>query len=306
MQESFQSVTGKQLIKRVWKPEGEARAIVQIAHGMAEHIACYDEMAKRLNRAGILVVGHNHLGHGEEAELLGWFGPGGFGALVEDVHTLRRETQKEYPDLPYFLLGHSMGSFVVRNYCLKHEQGLSGVALSGTGHFPPGLVNMGLFLADLLCAFGGEKKPANLVKNVSFAGYNKEWAPPRTSLDWISRNEQKVDAYIADPLCGFTFTAGAYRDMFRGLKNLYPQNLSAMDIKVPILMYSGASDPVGGRGEGVRKVAGELRAAGVEDVTVKLYPQGRHEMHNEPNREEVFADLIDWLDSHGAKALPKA
>ncbi|HPF88308.1 MAG TPA: lysophospholipase [Candidatus Limiplasma sp.] len=297
MTDHFQSVTGQTLTKRVWKPEGEVRAIVQIVHGMAEYIDCYDETAKRLNQAGFLVVGHTHLGHGKDAEVLGWFGSGGFDALVEDVHTLRKDTQKEYPDVPYFLLGHSMGSFIVRNYCLKHEQGLRGVILSGTGYFTPGTVGMGLVLANLLCAFGGEKKPAKLLENISFAGYNTEWAPPRTPFDWISRNEAKVDAYIADPLCGFTFTAGGYRDMFRGLQKLYPDNLSAMDKEIPILLYSGASDPVGGRGTGVQKVAAELKAAGVEDVTMKLYPNGRHEMHNEPNREEVFSDLIDWIVS---------
>jgi alpha-beta hydrolase superfamily lysophospholipase len=298
MPESFRSVTGQTLEKRVWKPEGVPRAAVQIAHGMAEHIACYDATAKRLNEAGFLVVGHNHLGHGGGAEQPGWFGPGGFDALVEDVHTLRLDTQKEYPDLPYFLLGHSMGSFVVRNYCLKHEQGLSGVLLSGTGYFTPSLIRSGLLLANVLCLFGAAKKPSKMLENISFAGYNKEWSPPRTDKDWITRNEEKVDAYIADPLCGFTFTAGAYRDMFRGLKNLYPHNLSAMDKDVPVLMYSGASDPVGGRGTGVQKVAEELIAAGVKDVTVKLYEEGRHEMHNEPNREEVWQDLITWMGAY--------
>ena len=261
MQEQGKSAAEQAPARRIWKPEGEPRAIVQIVHGMAEYIDCYEETATRLNRAGLLVVGHNHRGHGPDAERLGWFGPGGFDALVEDVHTVRQETQREYPEIPYFLLGHSMGSFVARNYCLKHEEGLRGVVLSGTGHFPPGLVNMGLFLANLLCLFGGETKPAKLIETVSFAGYNKEWAPPRTSFDWISRNEEKVDRYIADPLCGFTFTAGAYRDMFRGLQNLYPDKLTTMDQDIPVLLYSGASDPVGGRGQGVQTVAAELKAA---------------------------------------------
>jgi alpha-beta hydrolase superfamily lysophospholipase len=297
MSESFRSVTGQELQKSVWKPGGDVKAVVQILHGMAEHIACYDETAKRLNKEGFLVVGHNHLGHGKSAELLGYFGKGGFDSLVEDAHALRLMTQEEYPGMPYFLLGHSMGSFVARNYCLKHEQGLSGVLLSGTGHFPPALVSSGLLLAHVFCAFGGEKKPSKFLENMSFAGYNKAWSPPRTEKDWISRNEDKVDAYIADPLCGFTFTAGAYRDMFRGLSNLYPDKIGTMDKDVPVLLYSGASDPVGGRGEGVQKVAGELKAAGVKDVTVKLFENGRHEMHNEPNREEVFEYLIDWIVS---------
>ena len=291
----YRSVTGQWLSKSVWMPKGNPRAAVQIVHGMAEHIECYDETAKRLNEAGFLVVGHNHLGHGETAETPGYFGTGGFDALIEDAHTLRLDTQKEFPGVPYFILGHSMGSFVVRNYCRKHEQGLSGVLLSGTGHFPPSLVMPGLILANLFCFFGAAKKPAKLIEAMSFAGYNKAWSPPRTQKDWISRNTQKVDSYIADPLCGFTFTNSAYRDMFRGLKNLYPQNLSGMDKDVPILLYSGASDPVGGRGAGVQKVAAELKAAGVRDVTVKLYQDGRHEMHNEPNREEVWQTMIDWI-----------
>jgi len=297
----FRSATNQWITTSTWKPKGKVRAVVQIVHGMAEHIACYDETAKRLNEAGFLVVGHNHPGHGEKAELLGWFGKGGFDSLVEITHTVRLKTQKAYPRVPYFLLGHSMGSFVVRSYCLKHERGLSGVILSGTGWFPSSKVLPGLLLAKLFCAFGAEKKPAKLIESISFAGYNKGWSPLRTPKDWISRNEQKVDAYIADPLCGFTFTAGAYRDMFSGMKVLlHPESLSAMVKKVPVLLYSGAEDPVGDRGEGVKKVAAALKAAGVKDVTIKLYENGRHEMHNEPNREEVFTDLIAWIDGHGA------
>jgi alpha-beta hydrolase superfamily lysophospholipase len=294
---AFRSVTGEQLIQSVWKPEGEVRAIVQILHGMAEYIDCYDETAKRLNRAGILVVGHNHLGHGKGTKQLGHFGKGGFDALVEDAHTLRLLTQKEYRGVPYFLFGHSMGSFVARDYCLVQEKGLAGVILSATGHFPPPLLLSGLVVANLICLFGGEKKPSKLLEAMSFAGYNRDWSPPRTPKDWISCNVAKVDSYVADPLCGFTITAGAYRDMFRGLKKLYPKNLSAMDPSVPILLYSGALDPLGGRGEGVQKVAAELKAAGVRDVTLKLYENGRHEMHNEPNREEVFQTLIGWIFS---------
>lgn len=295
MQESFRSAAGPMLYPRVWKPEGDVRAIVQILHGMAEYIDCYDETAKRLNQAGILVVGHNHLGHGKEAEQLGYFGKGGFDTLVQDAHTLRLAMQQDYPGVPYFLFGHSMGSFVARNYCLVQEKGLHGVILSGTGHFPPPLVTAGLVLANLICALGGERKPSKLLENMGFAGYNRDWSPVRTDKDWITSNTEKVDRYIADPLCGFTFTAGAYRDLFRGLKKLYPGNLSAMDQSVPVLLYSGASDPVGGRGEGIKKVAAEMKAAGVRDVTVKLYENGRHEMHNEPNREQVFQDLIDWI-----------
>lgn len=290
-------MTGRETAKRIWKPEGAPRAVVQIAYGMEEHIGRYEETAARLNRDGILVVGYNYPGHGETAELLGWFGPGGFDALVEDMHVVREQTQKEYPGVPYFLLGHSMGSFVVRDYCLKHERGLSGVLLSGSGHYAAPLITVGLALANLFCWFGAAKKPSRLLEAMSFAGYNRDWSPPRTPKDWLTREERIVDAYVADPLCGFTFTAGAYRDMFRGLKNLYPWKLAPMEKNVPVLLYAGSLDPVSGRGEGVKKVAAQMRAAGVQDVTVKLYEGGRHEMHNELNREEVWQDLIDWIVS---------
>lgn len=296
------SVTGAKLDQLEWRPEGEPRAIVQLVHGMAEHIERYDATAKCLNKAGYLVVGHTQLGHGEKAETLGWFADkGGWDALIEDVHLLRTQTQARYPKLPYFLLGHSMGSFVVRTYCLKHEAGLAGVILSGTGHFDPPILNVGLCLANLQCAFGGEKKKSALLANMSFAGYNKEWTPPRTAFDWLSKDTEVVDRYVADPLCGYAFTAGGYRDMFTGLKLLYPKHLAALDKDIPIRLFSGASDPVGGRGAGVKVTMQELVAAGIRDVTMKLYEGGRHEMLNEVEREIVWNDLIAWLEEHMAR-----
>ena len=290
------SKAGYKLETREWKPEGAPIGVVQLVHGMAEHIARYDWVAKRLNAAGFAVVGHTHLGHGELAELPGWFAKSdGWDALVADVHTLRTQTQQQYPGLPYFLLGHSMGSFVVRTYCQTHESGLAGVILSGTGHFEPLILNVGLFIANVQCAFGGEKKPSKLLESISFMGYNSEWSPARTGFDWLSKDTAIVDKYVADPLCGFPFTAGGYRDMFAGLKRLYPENLKTMDKDVPIRLFSGASDPVGGRGAGVKTTVAELQAAGVKDVTFTLYENGRHEMLNEVERELVCDDLIAWL-----------
>ena len=295
---TIRSVTGRELETREWRPEGKPRAIVQIVHGMAEHIARYNATAKRLNEAGILVAGHTYLGHGKRAETPGWFAKSnGWNALIEDVHTLRLRTQAAHPDTPYFLLGHSMGSFVVRTYCLKHEKGLAGVILSGTGHFEPALLNTALAIANFQCAFGGEKKPSKLLSGMSFAGYNRDWNPPRTAYDWLSKDTAVVNRYVADPMCGFPFTAGGFRDLFRGLKNLYPKNLAEMDTSVPIRLLSGADDPVGARGEGVKITMQELVEAGVKDVTMKLYEGGRHEMLNELERETVWNDLIDWIDS---------
>lgn len=290
------SKTGCKLETREWIPEGAPVGVVQLVHGMAEHIARYDWIAKQLNAAGYVAVGHTQLGHGKMAETPGWFAKSdGWDALVEDVQRLREQTQQKYPGLPYFLLGHSMGSFIARTYCQKYEAGLAGVVLSGTGHFEPLILNVGLFLANVQCAFGGAKKPSKLLESISFMGYNSGWSPTRTAFDWLSKDTDVVDRYVADPLCGFPFTAGGYRDMFTGLKRLYPQNLAAMDKDVPILLFSGASDPVGARGAGVKTTVAELQNAGIKNVTFKLYENGRHEMLNETERETVSKDLIAWL-----------
>ncbi|MEG0639874.1 MAG: alpha/beta hydrolase [Clostridia bacterium] len=297
---TFASKAGAELETRLWQADGEPRGIVQLVHGMAEHIDRYDETAKRLNAAGYTVVGHNQLGHGEKAEVKGYFADQeGWDAVLSDVHTLR--TQQQVAGLPYFLLGHSMGSFVVRTYCLEHEKGLGGVILSGTGHFAAPIVTAGSVVAAVQCAFGMAKKPSKLIDKLNFSANNKCFENPRTAFDWLTRNEEHVDRYVADPHCGFVFTAGGYRDLFRGLKRLYPNRIDTMDKTVPVLLLSGDHDPVGGNGAGVKLVAQELKAAGVAAVTVKLYEGGRHEIFNEINSEEVCADLIAWLNRVGTK-----
>lgn len=294
--DTFQSTGGEKLEKACWPVEGQPRGVVQLVHGMAEHIHRYEETAQRLNQAGYAVVGHTHAGHGPYAETLGYFGRGGWDMLIDDVHALRMETQKAFPDVPYFLLGHSMGSFVVRGYCLKYEKGLQGVILSGTGHFDKSVLTAGTMLASLQCLLGMAKKPSHLLLDITSADNLKSYDDVQTGFDWLSRDRETVRKYIDDPLCGFTFTASAYRDMFGGLKRLYPEKLVAMEKDIPVYMLSGALDPVGTNGAGVQKVAQELRDAGVKNVEVKLYENGRHEMFNELNREEVWTDLIAWLD----------
>lgn len=297
IRETFLSVTGAALEKRLWLPQGEPRAVVQVAHGMAEHIDRYDATAKALNAAGFAVAGHNHLGHGEKAGRLGYFAKkGGWDALIADAHALRQATQAAYPGIPYFLLGHSMGSFVARGYALKHEKGLAGLILSGTGHFDPPVLAVGLLIARVQCALGGGQKPSGILASMSSAGYNKTYGQARTTFDWLSSDNAVVDAYIADPFCGFPFTARAYRDMFEGLTRLYPRKLTAMEKDIPVLLFSGADDPVGTYSKGVKKVAEEIRRAGVRDVTVKLYEGSRHEMLNEKGKERVWADVIGWME----------
>ena len=293
---TFNSVSGQKLEKAYWPAKGKPKAVIQLVHGMAEHIRRYDETARRLNEAGFAVVGHSHMGHGPYADILGYFGrKGGWDVLIEDVHALRRETQKQFPRVPYFLLGHSMGSFVVRGYCLKHERGLAGAILSGTGHFGKTLLLAAGTISNAICLCGGADKPSALLAKMTSNGNNPEY---KTPFDWLSRDEAEVQKYIADPLCGFPFTAAGYRDMFSGLSRLYPEKLSTLNKDVPVYLFSGDKDPVGGNGAGVEKVAQELRNAGVKKVTVKLYPDGRHEMFNELNRQEVWNDLIAWVEGN--------
>ena len=306
---TFQSITGETLDKRLWLPEWQSdkqsgkqpangpKAILQLVHGMAEHIDRYNETAQRLNEAGFIVVGHTHLGHGATAKLPGHFAKeNGWDALVEDTHTLRQETTASYPGLPYFLLGHSMGSFVARSYSLKYAKDLKGLILSGTGHFDPVTLGGGKLIANLQCVFGMAEKPSKLLQAISSAGYNSKYTNPRTEFDWLTADESVVDAYLADPFCGFPFTARGYRDMFTGLAGLHPKALVDMDKDVPVYLFAGKDDPVGKYGEGVKKVGDEIRAAGVRDVTVTLYEGGRHEMFNEENRQEVWADLTGWME----------
>lgn len=293
----MKSVRGEELEAILWADVEKPVGIVQLVHGMCEHMRRYEDTARRLNGAGFIVVGHTHLGHNRNSDPLGYFGPkGGWDALVEDVHALRVRTQKRFPGLPYFLLGHSMGSFVVRTYCLRYEEGLAGVILSGTGYFPKGLVSLAGGIAKAQCALGMEKKEGRFLNKLTSMNNNKGYPDVRTPFDWLSRDRETVQRYIQDPYCGYCFTAGAFRDMFDGLSRLYPEKLNTLRADIPVYFLSGADDPVGSHGAGVKTVAEEWRAAGVKDVAVKLYPEGRHEMFNEINREEVWDDLIHWLN----------
>ena len=291
---TFSSCTGLRLDYRLWLPEGQPKAVIQLVHGMAEHIDRYDATARALAERGFAVVGHTHLGHGTQAKIKGYFGEKeGWQHLIDDVHLLRQRTQQHHPGVPYILLGHSMGSFVVRCYLMQYAKGLAGAILSGTGFFPKPVALLGLGVAKLVCLFGGEKKPSKLINGIAFGGSNKLFKPARTDFDWLTRDEAIVDSYVADPYCGFIFTGGGYRDFFTGLNRL--TKVQGVPENLPVLLFSGEKDPVGS-GDGVNKVAKQLRDAGVKQVDVKLYPDGRHEMFNELNREEVWQDVAAWVE----------
>lgn len=283
-------------------PDGAPRAVVQIAHGIAEHVERYDAFAEFLARNGFLVVANDHLGHGKsitDASELGFFAESaGWELAVNDMHQLYALTHAEYPALPYFLFGHSMGSFLTRTYIIKYPSELMGAVICGTGQQPDALIQIGRTVGRAEIRRKGAAYRSPLLNNLAFGAYNRGIEPKRTDYDWLTRDPAIVDAYAADPLCGFVPTAGLFTDMMDGLAYISRRaNLERMDSKLPILFISGDKDPVGENGKGVQKAYDRFLKAGMQDVTMKLYPNCRHEILNELCKAQVMEDVADWLSA---------
>ena len=296
---------GAQLNVLVCLPEGRPRAVLQMTHGMVEYIGRYEELARFLAGQGIAAVGHDHLGHGGTAatkEDYGYFGrPDGNRLLLDDIFAVTRwaKALPALAGLPWFLLGHSMGSFYARQYLREHGGELSGAILMGTGWQPRAAALAGRALCHLLAAFKGWHYRSKLVDGMAFGSYNRSFAPARTSKDWLNRDGREVDRYLADERCSFRFTLNGYDSLFTGLARLCDRRLLAQVPKdLPLLFLSGADDPVGSRGKGVERAAQSLRDAGVRHIAVKLYPAARHELLLELNRQEVFADIQAFMEQH--------
>ena len=300
---TFPSADGKTAIHAVeWQPEASVRAVLQITHGVSEFILRYEPFAEFLTAQGFAVVGHDHIGHGESiapgAPRL-YFGPkGSWDWVIADIEERRRLAKEQFPDLPYFLLGHSMGSFAARSHLIRYPGGLDGAIIMGTGHMAAPLVTGGLLVTAIESRRLGETKSAPIIDKLSFAAYKKIFAPNRTPFDWLSTNTENVDWYMTHPLCGGKPTIGLFREMLSGIAFMkQPQNLAAMDKKLPVLFISGAMDPVGDCSKGVRLACESFRKAGMQDVDMKLYPELRHEILCETGKETIFADIAHWLES---------
>jgi alpha-beta hydrolase superfamily lysophospholipase len=293
----FRADDGQTLLARSWLPGAPPRAAVQIAHGLAEHSGRYARLAATLNAAGYAVYANDHRGHGPKTAPvdLGHFADeGGWAKVVDDLWTLNRLIAKEQPGTPVVFLGHSLGSFLGREFIAEHSDALAGAALSGSSGKPPAIATLGRLIARAERLRLGKRGKSQLIFQMWFGDFNKPFKPARTPFDWLSRDENEVDAYIADPFCGFPFTTQLAIDVLDALPHVTsPESLAAIRKDMPVYVFSGERDPVGANIQGL---IADLKAAGFTRLTTHIYANARHETLNELNRDQVTRDLIAWLD----------
>ena len=290
-----------------WLPDSTPRAVVLLAHGMAEHSGRYTHLGQALGAAGFALYAHDQRGHGKTAErgTLGYFADNdGWCAVVSDVASLSRHIGQAHPGIPVFLLGHSMGSYIAQAYVMHHSASLQGVILSASNFQPVALYRAASLIARLERWRQGAKGRSALIEWLSFGSFNKAFKPNRTPYDWLSRDPAQVDAYASDPLCGFRCTNQLWIDLLGGLQQISKaSNLAQIDPGLPLLIIGGECDPVS-EGKRLTDLARALRNAGNRQLQLNLYPQARHELFNETNRDEVMADVIKWLNQALSHSRP--
>lgn len=285
----------------IWEPEGvEIKAVVQLVHGMCEYIDRYHDFAVFLTEQGYAVIGHDHLGHGKsmssESEQGYFADENGHSVVVEDMHRITGFGKSRWYGKPWFILGHSMGSFMTRRYITRYSDELAGAIIMGTGMIPGGVAKAGRMAATLIGKTRGWHHPSKLLTSMVLGGNNKPFKPARTGNDWLTKDEVIVDKYVADPLCGFMFTAGAYKDFFTVMAEL-ADGVDAEKIRknLPVLITMGEVDPVGGAKAG-KEMFDQYMQMGMTDVTLKVYPGDRHEILNELDRKTVYEDILKWIE----------
>lgn len=283
-----------------WLPVCEPVGIVQIIHGICDYTARYSELAEFLTDRGYIVVGEDHPGHGKSVGDQDRYGylTGGWMGTVKLIHQLYSKTRSEFPHIPYFMLGHSMGSFLLRTYLYTYHVDLAGAILSGTCWQPEALLPFARVLCREEARRLGEEACSSVLQNLAFGAYNKKFAPNRTPYDWVCSRNEVVDVYANDPHCTWLPSIQLCREMMDGIwMNQKKSNLSRMQKNLPVYFFAGQLDPVGDMGNGVLKAVQAFKNAGMEDVSVELYPDMRHECHNEAEREKVFGDMFLWIES---------
>jgi alpha-beta hydrolase superfamily lysophospholipase len=294
--QTFKDADGIEISYRRWLPEGDAHAIVQIAHGASEHSLRYERFAKFLAAHGYAVYANDHRGHGETAKVtgVGVAGPHGWDGMVDDLRELGAVARADLGELPLVVFGHSMGSFLAQLFAQRYGDELAGLVLSGSSGGMTAIQDTIAVLEAMAAAPGGAEAPAPI-----FGPLNASFEPARTPFDWLSRDEAEVDAYVADPMCGddAPLTIGFVLDMVRkGAETWSPDAEGRIPKSLPVLMITGERDPVSEDGKTVRELEARYRANGMTDVTALYYADARHELLNETNRDEVQADVLAWLD----------
>ena len=282
-----------------WAPEGEVKAVLQLVHGMVEYIERYEPFAEYLTERGIAVIGHDHLGHGKsvtDEEKLGFFAEkDGANILIADMLIVTGKGKTDFPGKPFYILGHSMGSFLVRRYMASYSKEIDGAVIMGTGWIPAGLAGFGRTVAKLISKTKGQMHRSKLLTTLALGSNNKPFEPARTPNDWLSKNEANVDRYNADPLCGYMFTSAAYVDFFTVLRSIAKEEgYDTIRKDLPVLIVAGEKDPVGGPAA-CENVKAQYEKLGLTDITMKLYQDDRHEILNEDDRETVYGDIYAWL-----------
>lgn len=300
---TFSSASGlTDIYAQSFAPDNPAdvRAVIQISHGMAEHSKRYEDFENFLCSKGFAVFSNDHLGHGRsisDENELGYFGEkDGYRDIVNDLKALSDIAKAQYPNVPFIIFGHSMGSFLARSYCEKYGSLIDGAIFCGTSGANPGAP-----IAAKLASFTAKKKGSHFrsdfIDSLAFGNFNKRFEG-RTKYDWLTRDETVVDSYIDDPLCGFLFTAAGYKDLFTLLKSVSKKSwYDGIPYSLPILLISGSLDPVGDYSKGVTQVYKDLKDSGHKDVVLKLYDNSRHEILNEISKETVYNDVADWVNN---------
>lgn len=298
---TYTDIDDKEIFVRKWDECDKIKGVIQIAHGMTEESSRYDYVAKKLNEAGFIVYAEDHRGHGrttKSREELGYIADiDGFHWMVNNLKQLNNIIKNEYPDIPKILLGHSMGSFLSQRYAELYPSSIDLLVLTGSNGKPNNITKVGMKIAEREINKHGRKYVSNLLNRLAFESFNNNFKPARTKYDWLCSVDEEVDKYINNEYCGFKCSVSFYYDLINGLWTIHKkENLKNIPESLPIYIFSGDKDPVGENGKGIINLYNTLRALEIKDVSYKLYKDGRHEMFNEYNKDEVISDLINWLN----------
>lgn len=301
MMEKIKADDGKELYIYCWDKVENPKAMIQISHGMAEHAGRYKEFAEYLNKHGFIVYASDHRGHGKTAgviEDLGYIGEDGFNKIVEDKHLIFKKMREEHPKLPMFLFGHSFGSFISQEYILRYGSELNGVILSGSAAQKGIQIHAGKVVTSIERFIFGERKHSNLMDTLSFGSFNKRFKKDGHKFAWLSSDLNEVKKYEEDDFCGTVFPTGFFYYLMKGFRNLYKkERLASIPKELPIYIISGENDPVGGYGKLIKELFKIYKETGIRDLQMKLYPGFRHEILNERNKNQVYMDILNWLNN---------